>query len=456
MKSIQPLFTYRLVKVLSIILCTTLYCTNILAQEENKIILKMDMRDEVGPGLLRLTAKAMEEAEKLKADYIFIHMNTYGGLLESADSIRTRLLNSSIPSIVFIDNNAASAGALIAIACNKIYMREGGSIGAATVVTMNAEALPDKYQSYMRSMMRSTAEKRGRDPKIAEAMVDPYINIPGIVDSGKVLTLTPTEAMKLNFCNGIAENIEAVLQAENIQSYTINEYTASRIDKIISFFINPAISGVLILIMLGGIYFELQTPGVGFPLIAAIAAAILYFAPLYLEGMAAHWEILIFIAGLILLFLEFFVIPGFGIAGVTGIACILFALITGMIDNIGFNFSPVPNELIIRALTTVVIAFFGGSLLIVVFGRSLIRSTAFSKLILQDTMRSDQGYVSNKNFQSLVGKDGIAHTVLRPNGKVMIDDELYPASTLGPYIEKGAEVTIMKADAMMVWVQIKN
>ncbi|HNQ12104.1 MAG TPA: NfeD family protein [Bacteroidia bacterium] len=434
-------------------LVNTLCTTKLLASDSTKIVMKIDMRDEVGPGLLRLTAKAMEAGEKNGAHFLLIHMNTYGGLVDAADSIRTRILNSKIPSIVFIDNNAASAGALIAISCNRIYMREGASIGAATVVTANAEALPDKYQSYMRSMMRSTAEKRGRDPKIAEAMVDPYVNIPGIVDSGKVLTLTPSEAMKLNFCNGIAEDIDAVLKAEGIHQYTIREYKPSGMDKLISFLINPAISGILILIMMGGIYFELQTPGVGFPLIAAITAAILYFAPLYLEGLAANWEILLFIAGLALLFVEFFVIPGFGVTGVAGLACILFALVSGMIDNVGFNFEPVAGETITQALSTVVISLFGGTILIIAFGKSLLRSHAFSKLVLNDTMRSDEGFVSNKSFQDLVGKSGMTHTVLRPNGKVMIDNELYPASTLGPFIEKGTHVKVIKADALMVWVQ---
>lgn len=151
---------------------------------------------------------ALNEAQMLKADLVILQMNTYGGLLDAADSTRTRLLNFPIPVISFIDNNAASAGALISIACNRIYMRSGSSIGAATVVDQSAQALPDKYQSYMRSMMRSTAEKRGRDPKIAEAMTRTYI--PGVNDSGKVLTFTTSEAIKNGYCEGQAENIAEV------------------------------------------------------------------------------------------------------------------------------------------------------------------------------------------------------------------------------------------------------
>ncbi|HML85209.1 MAG TPA: nodulation protein NfeD, partial [Bacteroidales bacterium] len=206
---------------------------------------------------------------------------------------------------VYIDNNAASAGALISIACDSIYMRSGANMGAATVVDQTGKAMPDKYQSYMRSMMRSTAEVKGRDPKIAEAMVDPRISVPGLIDSTMVLTFTPTEAIKWGYCQGSAENIPELLAKVGIDKYTIIKQEITPLDKFINFLINPLVSGVLIMIIVAGIYFELQTPGIGFPSFAAIAAAVLYFAPLYLEGLAANWEILLFIIGLILLLLSF-------------------------------------------------------------------------------------------------------------------------------------------------------
>ena len=155
-----------------------------------------DIDEEIAPPITRRMEKAFAEAKAMNADLILIHMNTYGGLVVDADTIRTRILNSKIPIIVFIDNNAASAGALISIACQKIYMRKSANIGAATVVNESAQAMPDKYQSYMRATMRSTAEARGRDPKIAEAMVDEDLFIEGISDSGKVLTFTASEALK--------------------------------------------------------------------------------------------------------------------------------------------------------------------------------------------------------------------------------------------------------------------
>ena len=123
---------------------------------------------EIGSTSWIHTQEAFAEAEAMKADVILLHMNTYGGQVVFADSIRTKILNSAIPVHVFIDNNAASAGALISIACDSIYMRPGANIGAATVVNQSGEKMPDKYQSYMRATMRATAEAHGADTIVEE------------------------------------------------------------------------------------------------------------------------------------------------------------------------------------------------------------------------------------------------------------------------------------------------
>ncbi len=195
----------------------------IQGQDSSYKIYKFDIKEEIAPPVWHKTKKAFREAREFKTNLILIHMNTYGGMLDAADSIRTTILNSEIPVWVFIDNNAASAGALISIACDSIYMRSGANIGAATVVDQTGKPMPDKYQSYMRSMMRSTAEASGRDPDIAQAMVDPRFAIEGITDTGQVLTFTAQEAMKYNFCEGIAESVNEVLDIAKINDYQIIE-----------------------------------------------------------------------------------------------------------------------------------------------------------------------------------------------------------------------------------------
>jgi len=403
-----------------------------------------DMKEMIAPPVWRTTKKAMEEAVEQKADIIVIHMNTYGGTLDDADSIRTKILSSPIPVYVFIDKNAASAGALISIACDSIYMAPGSSIGAATVVNQTGEQMPDKYQSYIRSMMRATAEAQHRNPDIAQAMVDPKLYVAGISDSGQVLTFTVSEAIKNGFCEGEVNSIAELLEHAEIKNYTLTKQQLSAADKVIGWLINPFFSGILIMIIIGGIYLELQTPGIGFPLAAAFLAALLYFAPLYLEGMAAHWEILLFVAGVILIAVEIFAIPGFGVTGVLGLILMITGLTLSMVDNIdpgNFNLSMIQ---ITKALTIVIIAFFlaiAGSLY---FSKKLFTSDAFSHLALKKTQQANEGYTSaSADYKSMIGREGMAYTTLRPAGKVMINDELYDATARVGLIDKDAKVVVV-------------
>lgn len=284
-------------------LCIFLWLTHspLLAATDSLGIQKvyvLEIQDNIDPRMNRKVKMALEDAHAADADILVIHMDTYGGAVNDADDIRTMLLESTIPTVSFIDKDAASAGALISIACDSIYMAPGASIGAATVVMGGSgEAAPDKYQSYMRSMMRSTAEANGRDPQIAEAMVDERIEIEGITTAGSVITFSVSEAIKNGFCEAEARSIDDAVKHFGITDYELIEYEMSTVEHIISIFLNPAISGFLILIIIGGIYFEIQTPGVGFPLAAAITAVILYFIPYYLTGLAENWEIIVFCPG---------------------------------------------------------------------------------------------------------------------------------------------------------------
>ena len=427
---------------------------NVLLNKNKIRVYTFEIKEEIAEPVWRKTKKAFEQAESINADLIIIQMNTFGGALDAADKIRTKILESKIPVFVFIDNNAASAGALISIACDSIYMRKGGSIGAATVVNQTGEVLPDKYQSYMRSLMRSTAESNGRNPKIAEAMVDPSVYIDGIIDSTKVLTFTTSEALKYNYCEAEAENIQDVLSKAGIRNYEIKEQKLSALDIFIGFLLSPAVSGILIMIIIGGIYFELQTPGVGFPLIAAITAATLYFAPLYLDGLAANWEILVFLAGLVLLALEVFVIPGFGVAGISGIALIITGLTLSMIDNNGFDFSGVNLNTIIKSLLTVVISIFIGLIASFYFGQKILKSNTFGKLALESVQSSNDGFsIAYDDIKQMIGKKGIAYSILRPSGKIMIDDNLLDATAINGFIEKGDEIEVVKYETSSLFVK---
>lgn len=415
-------------------------------QTTGKRVYIIDIKENIAPPIWRMMQKSYEDALSREADLIVLHMNTYGGMVQIADSMRTKVLNSRLPVIVFVDNNAASAGALISIACDSIYMRSGANIGAATVVTQSAEELPDKYQSYMRATMRSTAEARGRDPRIAEAMVDPDVYVPGVSDSGKVLSFTASEALKNGYCEGIYENLDEVIQAYGLTDYEKMRYEPTVIDHIIGFLINPVVNGILIMLIIGGLYFELQTPGIGFALITSALAAVLYFAPLYLEGLAAHWEILLFVVGVILIAVEIFAIPGFGVAGISGLVLMVAGLTLSLVHNVGLDFSMVETGGLVTAFSTVIIAAFMALITAYFISMKMFAGNPgmFEKLPLKDELTSETGYTSaDKEMAKMIGKKGVAYTVLRPSGKVTIEDDIYDAAAETGYIEKEEEVEVV-------------
>jgi membrane-bound serine protease (ClpP class) len=422
---------------------------------ESKVhkVYKFDIKENIAPPVWRTTKMAIEEAEDIGADIILVHMNTYGGMVDAADSIRTKILDSKIPVYVYIDNNAASAGALIAIACDSIYMNPVASIGAATVVDQSGQPVPDKYQSYMRSWMRSTAEANGRDPDIAQAMVDPDIYIEGVIDTGKVLTLTTSEALEFGFCEAEVESVRDIMDHAGVEEYEIIKQELTGMDKVIGFLVNPIVSGLLIMIIIGGIYFELQTPGIGFPIVASIVAALLYFAPLYLEGLANHWEILIFIAGVVLIAVEIFAIPGFGVAGISGIVLIIVGLTLSLVGNVGLDFTGVPLEGILKAFFIVVIAIFLSLVLSFYISKQMFTTTIFGHLALDTVQNVDEGYTSaDMEYKSMMGKQGIAFTVLRPAGKVKIGNDVYDATAISGYIEKGEAVEVVNYQTGQLFV----
>jgi membrane-bound serine protease (ClpP class) len=425
----------------------------IRAQESKKKVMVMEIKAEIDPRMSRYVKLALDHAEKTKAEIIIVDMDTFGGALNDAKEIVDRIMDVEIPVWVFINSDAASAGALISIACDSIYMAPGATIGAATVVDGSGGAAPDKYQSYMRSIMRSTAEENGRDPRIAEGMVDETIVVDSIKQAGKVITFTTLEAIENDYCEAKVESIDEILKRNNIESYELDTFQLGVTEKIIAVFLNPFISGILILVIIGGIYFELQTPGVGFPLIAAIVALVLYLVPYYLNGLADYWEIIALFVGVLLIIAEVFVIPGFGVAGIAGISLTVISLILIMLNNDFFNFEFVPMGDIIVASFATLGALAGGILLLFFGGAKFTQTKAFQRIALSDTQEVKDGYSVNTFNVNLIGKTGNAYTILRPSGKVIINDQIYDAFTRGDYVEKGETIEVIGAEGVTLKVK---
>lgn len=432
----------------------------------NVYMLRLD--DEIGSSTWRYTRQALDEARKRNSDMLLVHLNTYGGSVVHADSIRTALLNFPGPVVAFVDNNAASAGALIALACDSVYMRGGASMGAVTVVNgADGAAMPDKYQSYMRAMMRATAESHGkltdslgnqkwrRDPLIAEAMVDSRVEVPGLIDSTRVLTFTADEAVKWGYAEAKAESVDDVMAQldHSPESYSIEEYRPDWLDHLIGFFTNPAVQAVLIMIIVGGIYMELHSPGVGFPSAAAIIAAVLYFLPLYITGIASSWIILLFVLGVMLIVLEVFVVPGFGITGIAGITCICAAVILGLIEHYTFSLSHLNAD----AVWSSMVIFLAGIFLAVgaiwyltsSHGPKWVRR--HTELML--TQQVKDGYIGvDMAPVNYIGLEGAAVTDMRPAGKVEINGEVLDAVATRGFIHAGSRVRVMKYENAQIYV----
>ncbi len=440
------------------------------AQEKNKpLIYQINIKENIGSNTWVYLQNGLREAKSKHADAVLIHLNTYGGGVVEADSMRTAILDASLPVYVFVDNNAASAGALISIACDSIFMRKSASIGAATVVSgADGAKAPDKYQSYMRAMMRATAESHGgdtiiqngetvvhwkRDPLIAEAMVDERVVVPGYADSTQILTLTARQAIELSFCDGIADNVNEVISRHlGYQTYELQTYNPTFYDKLKGFLTNGIVQAFLIMFIIGGIYMELQTPGVGFPSAIALTAAILYFTPLYLTGYMQNWEVILFVLGLIFIVFEIFVVPGFGFTGIVGIVLIVCGLIFALVSYVDFSMDEIslPINELYRAILVVFSGLSLGFFAILYLTSRIGKPGVFQRVALQ----SDQeGYVSvSMSPASLVGAVGIASTVLRPSGKVKIDGEYYDAVSIKGFIDAGEEVVVKRYENFQLYV----
>jgi membrane-bound serine protease (ClpP class) len=422
---------------------------------QQKKVLIMEIKNEIDPRMTRYVELALKEAADKKVDLVIIEMDTYGGVLTDAKEIVDKIMDFKSPVWVYINSDAASAGALISIACDSIYMSPGASIGAATVVDGTGEKAPDKYQSYMRSIMRATAEENGRDPQIAEGMVDEQLEIKGIKEAGKIITFSTSEALKHGYCEAKVNSIEEILQRNKIGNYQRIQFELGAAEKIISLVLNPFISGILILIIIAGIYFEMQTPGLGFAGLAALVALVLYLVPYYLNGLAENWEIIAFFIGIVLIAFEIFVIPGFGVAGISGIILTIASLVLIMLNNDAFDFEFVSMKDILYALAAAMGGMLGGTVLLFVAGANLSNTRLYKKVALTHTQDSKQGYVSNPIVESLKGKTGVAQTVLRPSGKVIIDGQLYDAYTRGDFIEKGQPIEVISDEGPALKVKLQ-
>ena len=392
------------------------------------------------------------KAHEAGADLLLVKLNTYGGALDAADSIRTALLRCTLPTVAFVDVNAASAGALIALACDSVYMAPAASMGSATVVNGAGEPMPEKYQSYMSTIMRATAEHHGRkqqgdsmvwrrDPAIAASMVNPEISV----------SLTASQAVECAYADGVAPDINAVLADLQMAGAEVMYYESNLTDDIMGFLANAGVRAVLVMLILGGIYMEMHTTGLGFAAAVAAVATVLYFLPMFVGGAMPAWVLLCFILGVVLIALEIFVIPGFGVTGAAGIIAIVAALVGGMLSNdavTGFDFGSLCRSLVVV----------GAGCLLAVVAIVYLTSSRGPKILRKHTelmteLKVSDGFVGvDMSPARYVGQIGETMTDMRPAGKIEIGSTIFDAVSIGPFIAARRSVKVIKYENAQLYV----
>ena len=407
---------------------------------------------EIDLGMAPYISRVVSDAEKDKASAIIFKINTFGGRLDAATQIKDAIIGTDILTIAFINNRAISAGALISLSCKKIIMVPGGSIGATTVVSQTGEKVGEKYQSYMRSEMRATAEKNGRRTDIAQGMVDERIVIPGLVDSTQLVTLTSEEALKYGIADTLLNNIDEVFAYFHLQDAEKVYQKANWAEDVVRFLNNAIVSSILIMIGIFGLIAEIKSPGWGVPGTAGIIALALFFGSSYILQLASIIEILMFVVGLILLLLEIFVIPGFGIAGISGIILIIASLFLSLV---GPDPSLEPG-IISRAIIQLSVALLFALILIFLLVRFLPKSNIFKKFILSEEEKAHAGYTSRTPLSELLGAEGISLTTLRPAGTAEFNGKRVDVVTESEYIEHGKPIIVTAVEGMRVVVREKK
>ena len=311
-------------------------------------------------GLAAFVDRAIEEAELDHADAVIFHIDTPGGRIDSAVSIKDAILKSRVTTIAFVDKNAISAGALISIACDSLYMSTGSSIGAATAVDLEGKKASEKVISYFRAQMRATAEATGRRGDIAEAMVDEELVVEGISDEGMLLTLTYTEAVDTEMTEGIYESIDDVIAQVAGSDVKVIDVRVNWAENIVRLLTHPVISSLLMSAGFLGLLIEIRTPGWGIGGTIGLIALTLFLGSHYIIPLASLGELLLFAVGIILLTLEVFVIPGFGFSGLGGIGLIFVSLYLSLVGKM-----PGTNDFLNATYTmsgALLISLFSGAL----------------------------------------------------------------------------------------------
>ena len=398
-------------------------------------------------GLAPFVQRVLEEAAAAGATAVVLEVNTFGGRVDAAVQIRDALLNARVPTVAYVNRRAISAGALISLAAQHLVMAPGATLGAATPVMAGqpgagAQPVSEKTVSYVRKEFRATAEARKRPALIAEAMVDADVAIRGVIEKGKLLTLTTDEALKHKVAEHRADSLQAALERLGITGAELRRVSPNWAENVVRFLTHPVLSSLLVTLGMLGLIIELRTPGFGVAGAVGVGCLAAFFWGHWLVQLAGWGELLLALGGVALLLVEFFLIPGFGFAGILGILALLAALVMSVVGS-----GATPEFFMLaagRILLSLLVALVASFVLLrfmprTPLGRQLILDTG-----LDDAPADDLRWL---------GKRGHASTPLRPAGIADIEGARVDVVSDGELIDPGTPVEVTRVDGNRIVVR---
>ena len=425
------------------------------------LVYRVPIQSTIDLGLPPFIERSIEEAEEAGAMAIVFDIDTFGGRVDGATQIKDAILGSKIMTVAFINRRAISAGALISLSCEKIIMTKGGTIGAATAVDMSGKKGSEKVISYMREEMASTAESRDRSKEIARGMVDEELSFTHLIidgDSvdvsdlegrkeGKLISLTTEQALKFHIADTTAESFEEVLAFLGLQDAEVVDLRVNWSEKLVRFLTDPTVSSLLMTLGFLGLLFEIQSPGWGIPGTVGLVCLTLFFGASLLTELATMTELLIIGVGVVLIVVEVFVIPGFGVVGLLGGLTIMAGLFMMLLPE---HFLPADISAASWGFT---IAIIGGLLALYLMGKALIKTDFWMKITLPFSEKSTEGYSTSLGLGNLVGESGKAVSDLRPSGWATVGEKKLFVVTEGEFVANGDNLKILTVDGNRVVVR---
>lgn len=434
MRRSVPLRTRR-----GIVLAALLALAAPAAAQEAGVVYRIPVTGTVEMGLAPFVERSLEEAEKAGAAAAVLDIDTPGGRIDAAEQIADALRDAKIPTYAYVNRRAFSAGAMIALATDGIFMRPGSTLGAATPVDGDGTKLSEKMVSAMRSEFRALAEARGLDPRVAEGMVDETRGAPGVAEPGQLVSLSTGEAARVGYARQV-DDWGGVLAAVGAPGARTVDTRVNWAERTVRFFTNPIVAPFLLTLGFLGLIIELKTPTFGMAGLAGATSLGMFFGSHLIVGLAG-WETLVLIAAaLVLLAVEAVVLPGFGVAGILGILAFCAAIVLALLGNF-----PTGADVVV-ALNIV-----GGSIVAVgALGWAILKQLPHDRrtgrMVLQGSTSREAGYLSAPVRRELVGVEGVALTDLRPSGTGSFGEERIDVVSDGAYVPAGTPIRIVRAE----------